>query len=282
MSFSINNNIPAMRAANALQRTSRALGKSYLNISSGVRDPSEDVAGTSIAAILYADQRIANAAIRNVNDGISLISIADSALENTTNVLFRMLEIAHQSANGVYQQTARSALQLEFVALGSEISRIADVTEFNGMKLLNEEGSISLQVGFNSRSYSEITFAKSLGTLLKLTLGSGMQLGVAVIGSTVAASLQRAREAITTIQEAIAIVGIERGNLGATESRLNSTIQGLQIAQENFAEAVSRIRDVDIAEEAAELTRNNILQQAGIAVLAQANQQPELLLKLLQ
>ena len=282
MSFSINNNIPAMRAANALQRTSRALGKSYLNISSGVRDASEDVAGTSIAAILYADQRIANAAIRNVNDGISLISIADSALENTTNVLFRMLEIAHQSANGVYQQTARSALQLEFVALGSEISRIANVTEFNGMKLLNEEGSISLQVGFNSRSYSEITFAKSLGTLMKLTIGSGVQLGIAVIGSNVAASLQKAYQAITAIEDAIAIVGIERGNLGATESRLNSTIQGLQIAQENFAEAVSRIRDVDIAEEAAELTRNNILQQAGIAVLAQANQQPELLLKLLQ
>ncbi len=282
MSFSINNNIPAMRAANALARTSRALGKNYLHIASGEKAPRTDVAGESVAAILNADARIASAAIRNVNDGISLISIADSALESTTNVLFRMLELAHQSANGVYSQVGRSALELEFVALGSEIARIADVTQFNGINLLNEAGSISLQVGFNSRSYSEISFAKSLGTFSRLTIGSGHTLGIALIDSTVAASQLKAYQAITAIEEAIAIVGIERGNLGATESRLNSTLQGLQVAHENFVEAVSRIRDVDIADEAAQLTRNNILQQAGIAVLAQANQQPELLLKLLQ
>ena len=281
MAFSINNNIPALRAANALARTSRALGKAYLNIASGEIAPRSNVAGESLAAILKADEKLAFAAIRNVNDGISLVSIAAGGLENITNVLFRMGEIAEQSANGVYQQTSRSALELEFVALGSEIARIASVTEFNGIKLLMEAGSITLQVGFDSQSHSQITFAKSLGTLMNLQLGSAAALAIGVIGSTVAASIQRAAEAITAIQEAIAIVGIERGNLGATESRLNSTIQGLQVAHENFAEAVSRIRDVDIADEAAQLTRLNVLQQAGVAVLAQANQQPELVLKLL-
>ena len=238
MSITIGSNISSLKAQRQLTKSTSSLSSTYSKLSSGMRinKASDDAAGLAIADSLKADQKIASVAIRNANDGISSIAIADGALSQVSDVLTRLAELAEQSANGVYSTDQRSALQNEFSALGSEIQRIALTTEFNGVKLLSGGAGITLQVGFDSNADSQIAIRNVTGT---------------------------------------------RGNLGAVESRLTVTINNLEVAKENFASAESQIRDVDVASEAAELTRLNILQQAGASVLAQANQQPGIALSLL-
>jgi flagellin len=196
-----------------------------------------------------------------------------------------MAELSEQSANGIFENTQRSALQLEFVALGSEIERIALTTTFNGLQLLSGGASVALQVGFNSTSNSQITFTGVDGTLAAIglaTIGtSGLIYSINAAGTAVAGQAA-ARSALDAVKLAIGSLTTNRGTLGAAESRLSVAITNLSVARENFAAAESQIRDVDVAEEAANLTRLNILQQAGAAVLAQANQQPSLALSLLQ
>ena len=222
-------------------------------------------------------------AIRNANDGISTIAIADSALGQIGNVLSRLAELSEQSANGVFSTTQRSALANEFIALGSEIERIAVTTAFNGVKLLSGSSTVTLQVGFNSASTSQISYAGVQGTLAALGLASAntSALSYSINAATEALGQSAARAALDAVGQAIQSLASTRGILGATESRLNVAINNLSVARENFASAESRIRDVDVASEAAELTRLGILQQAGAAVLAQANQQPALALSLL-
>jgi len=254
-------------------------------LSSGQRinKASDDAAGLAIADSLRADQRVASVAIRNANDGISTIAIADSALGEIGGVLSRLAELAEQSANGVYSNTQRSALQNEFVALASEIERIASTTVFNGVALISGGATTTLQVGFSSASTSQIQFSGVQGTLAALGLAntgtSALAYSISAAGSEGAQSA--ARLALDAVNEAISSLAVQRGNLGATEARLSVAIKNLSVSRENFAAAESRIRDVDVASESAELTRLNILQQAGAAVLAQANQQPQLALSLL-
>jgi flagellin len=193
-------------------------------------------------------------------------------------------ELAEQSANGVFSVTQRSALANEFIALSSEIERIATVTEFNGVKLLSGNNNLVLQVGFNSGSTSQISFQGVQGTLQALglaTAGSSV-LSYSINGSTISEGQSASRLALDAINNAISSLASTRGTLGAVESRLNVAITSLTVARENFLAAESRIRDVDVATEAAELTRLGILQQAGAAVLAQANQQPSLALSLIR
>jgi flagellin len=175
-------------------------------------------------------------------------------------------------------------LQNEFVALGSEIERIAVTTQFNGVKLLSGSGSITLQVGFNSGSTSQISYDGVQGTLAALGLAgtNTSSLTYSINAGTEALGQSAARNALDAVNAAITSLAATRGILGATESRLGVAINNLSVARENFASAESRIRDVDVAAEAAELTRLGILQQAGAAVLGQANQQPSLALSLLQ
>ena len=285
MAITISTNIASLQAQRRLAISSQQLSSTFEKLSSGQRinRASDDAAGLAIADALKADQRVASVAIRNANDGISTIAIADSALSEIGNVLTRLAELSEQSANGVFSTTQRSALSNEFVALGSEIERIANTTEFNGVRLLSGGGQLTLQVGFNSASTAQISFSGVQGTLaaLGLAAANSSALSFSINGSTIALGQDASRSALDAVRAAIGSLASTRGTLGATESRLQVTINNLQVARENFAAAESRIRDVDVATEAAELTRLGILQQAGASVLAQANQQPALALALL-
>ncbi|MBN8549522.1 MAG: flagellin FliC [Deltaproteobacteria bacterium] len=286
MGITLGSNIASLKAQRTLGLSTEALGRTFERLSSGQRinRASDDAAGLAIADSLKASQRVATVAIRNANDGISTIAIADSALGEIGNVLSRLAELAEQSANGVFSTVQRSALSNEFVALSSEIERIATTTQFNGVTLLSGGSQLTLQVGFNSGSTSQISFTGVQGTLQALGLaptGTSV-LTFSIQGGSVDAAQSASRNALDAINNAITSLASTRGTLGATESRLQVAINSLTVARENFAAAESRIRDVDVASEAAELTRLNILQQAGSAILAQANQQPSLALSLLR
>jgi flagellin len=286
MPITINSNIASLQAQRRLGIANEALNDTYQKLSSGQRinKASDDAAGLAIADSLKANQRVASVAIRNANDGISTVAIADGALNEIGNVLSRLAELSEQSANGTFSTTQRSALQNEFSALGSEIERIATVTSFNGVKLLSGGASVVLQVGFDSQSTSQISITNVSGTLTALGLaGSGSSaLSYSISGASITDGQSAARLALDAVNNAISSLASTRGNLGAAESRLRVSINNLQVARENFASAESRIRDVDVASEAAELTRLGILQQAGASILAQANQQPQLALTLLR
>jgi flagellin len=286
MSLNIRTNVPSLSSQRNLSETTTRLRTAYERLSSGLRinRAMDDAAGLAIAESLKADSRIASVAMRNANDGISIVAITDGAIEEITNILSRLAELAQQSANGVFSNDQRSALQLEFSALTSEVERIAMITQFNGKKLLSGGSSVIFQIGFDGSSLSQITYSGVQATLSALGLapqGSSAHL-YSINGATEIESQSASRLALDAIKTAIVSVTRNRGTLGAAESRLDITIKSLQVARENFMAAESVIRDVDVASEAAELTRLNILQQAGTAILAQANQQPELALQLLR
>lgn len=285
MPITIGNNIASLQAQRRLANATEKLSTTYERLSSGQRinKASDDAAGLAIADSLRADQRVAAVAVRNANDGISSIAIADGALAEIGNVLSRLAELSEQSANGVFSTTQRNALSNEFMSLGSEIERIAVTTEFNGVKLLSANDNLVLQVGFDSGSTSQIAITGITGTLggLGLATSGSSALSYSINGSTISEGQSASRQALDAVGRAISSLASVRGNLGAAESRLRVAINNLAVARENFAAAESRIRDVDVASEAAELTRLGILQQAGAAVLAQANQQPGLALSLL-
>lgn len=286
MALTVNTNIAALNAQRRLSNSTNALRQSFERLSSGLRivRARDDAAGLAIAEALRADSRIASVAIRNANDGISLISIADGALDQMGSVLTRMAELAEQSANGTLSSSQRSALNQEFVALGSEISRIAETTTFNNLQLLSGGATVSLQVGFDSGSNSQISFVGVQGTLESMGLATAgtKQLSYSLVaGESNDTARASSLSALDAVKAAISSLTTNRGALGAAESRLSVAITNLSVARENFTSAESQIRDVDVAEEAATLTRLNILQQAGAAVLAQANQQPALALSLL-
>lgn len=286
MTINIRTNVPSLIAQRNLGATSDRLNTAFERLSSGLRinRAKDDAAGLAIAEALRADSRVASVGIRNASDGISIISISDQAIGQIGNVLSRLSELAQQSANGVYANTQRSALANEFNALISEIERIAFTTTFNGLRLLSGGGEVIFQVGFDGSSTSQVSYRGVAATLEALGLArAGTSTPTfSIIGTSDLESQSAARQALDAISQAIGSVNRNRGALGAAESRLEVTISNLQVARENFQAAESRIRDVDVAGEAAELTRLNILQQAGAAVLAQANSQPQLALQLLR
>jgi flagellin len=286
MAITIGSNISSLQAQRRLANSSEALNSTFLKLSSGQRinKASDDAAGLAIADALKANIRIGQVAVRNANDGISSIGIADASLADIGNVLTRLAELAEQSANGTFSVTQRSALQNEFTALGSEIERIAVTTEFNGVKLLSGNSNLVLQVGFDSTSTSQIAFAGVQGTLAALGLAqaNNSSLTFSLNGINLDQGASASRLALDAVNRAVSSLASTRGVLGAAESRLRVAISNLSISRENLAAAESRIRDVDVATEAAELTRLNILQQAGASVLAQANQAPSLALSLLR
>ena len=286
MTITINSNIASLQAQRQLGIASESLQSTFQRLSSGQRinKAADDAAGLAIADALKANQRIAIVGVRNANDGISTVGIADGALAEVGNVLSRLSELATQSANGTFSTTQRSALQNEFSALASEIERIALTTKFNGVQLLSGGSSIVLQVGFDSASTSQITIQNVTGSLQALGLApsGSSNFSFSISGVSIADGQSAARLALDAVNAAIGSLAQTRGNLGAAESRLRVAINNLQVSKENYAAAESRIRDVDVASEAAELTRLNILQQAGASILAQANQGPSLALSLLR
>lgn len=273
MALTVNTNVPSLVGQRYLEESQSSLTKSLQRLSSGLRinSAADDAAGLAIADQLRADSRIASQAIRNANDGISALSIGEQALGKVGDILTRLTELASQSASEVITNTQRSALQEEFTSLVSEIDRISATTTFNGVSLLSAGTTVSLQVGLDGTTNSRISFSTVNAT------SSGIGLSSVAVSTSAAA-----QSALGTLVSAISTVVQRRGTLGSVESRLNTAISSLRVARENFQAAESRIRDTDVAAETANLTRQTVLQQAGIAVLAQANQQPSLALSLLR
>ena len=276
MALFVNTNLPSLNVQRHLEETGANLATSLERLSSGLRinNAYDDAAGLAIADKLGRDVRVSNQAIRNANDGISALAIGEKALGQVTSTLVRLSELASQSASGLVSDVQRSAIQEEFTALLSEIGRISNTTSFNGVQLLSAGTTVTLQVGLDATSTSQINFTSIDASV------SGI-LSVAQT-SIAASSLSSAQSALGLLTSAIATVAQKRGTLGAAESRLLTAISGLRVATENFSAAEARIRDADVASETANLTRASILQQAGVAVLGQANQQPQLALQLLR
>jgi flagellin len=275
MALIVNNNIASINAQRNLGVSSAQLEGSVARLSSGLRitRAADDAAGLGISETLRAQIRSINQAVRNSNDGISLLQIADGGAEGIGNLLGRLRELAEQSASGILGSNERSFLDQEFVALRSEIDRISAVTEFNGVKLLSGTGndSLSIQIGF--RSSANDTLSLSLKDLNTDTLS---------LTSVNVSTSANALSALSNIDSAISAVASARANVGSLQNRLDAAVQNLQVAGENITAAESRIRDADIAFETAKFVRNQILVQAGTSILAQANTLPQQALALLQ
>jgi flagellin len=273
MALTVNTNVGSLNAQRNLSNSQGALAKSMQRLSSGLRINSakDDAAGLAISDRMTAQIRGLNQAVRNANDGISLAQTAEGALSETTNILQRMRELAVQSANGTNTTSDRTSLNAEFSQLQAEIDRIANNTSFNGQVLLDGTFSttgMSFQIGADANQ----TISVSIGGATQATLG---------VDSLSVGSASGAQSAITAIDSAIDAVDTTRGSLGAVQNRFESTISNLSNISENLSAARSRILDADIAAETSAMTKNNILQQAGVSILAQANQTPQLALSLL-
>ena len=275
MALIVNNNIASINAQRNLGVSSSQLEGSVARLSSGLRitRAADDAAGLGISETLRAQIRSINQAVRNSNDGISLLQIADGGAEGIGNLLGRLRELAAQSASGILGANERSFLDQEFVALRSEIDRISAVTEFNGVKLLSGTGndSLSIQIGFRS----------SANDTLSLSL-KDLDTGALSLSTVNVSTSENALSALSNIDSAISAVASARANVGSLQNRLDAAVQNLQVASENITAAESRIRDADIAFETAKFVRNQILVQAGTSILAQANTLPQQALALLQ
>jgi len=274
MSIIINNNPASIAAQRNLTVNSSQLQKSVEHLSSGLRitRASDDAAGLAVSETLRAQIRSINQATRNANDGISLTQVADGAASTIGNLLARLRELSSQSASGTVGATQRSYLDQEFSALRSEIDRIASVSEFNGTPLLSgASNSFSVFVGFKSGAGNSID-----ATLNQLDLTS---IGLASVDISTA---NNAQSALGNIDSAISAVATARAGYGAIQNRFDAAIANLQVTSENFTAAESRIRDADIAYETSQFTKNQVLVQAGISVLAQANALPQQALALLR
>jgi len=284
----INHNISALNTYRQLSVNNTAGGKSLEKLSSGYRinRAGDDAAGLAISEKMRGQIRGLNQAERNAQDAISLIQTAEGALNETHSILQRMRELAVQAANDTYTQKDtvnnvdgdRDEIQKEIEQLTFEIERIAKDTQFNTMNLIDGSFEGTFQVGANENQ----TVTLSIGSMNAQALGLGTVSGNTISGGISLASQVSASAAITTIDKAIQKVSSERSKLGAMQNRLEHTINNLNTTAENLTASESRIRDVDMAKEMMEFTKNSILQQAATAMLAQANQQPQGVLQLLQ
>ena len=275
MGLRVNSNIASLNAQRSLSQTTDKLQANFRRLSTGLRisTASDDDAGLAISERFRGQIRSTAQAIRNAQDGISLTQTGEGALNEVSSILIRMRELAIQSSNGTVSGADRATLNEEFGDLIEEIDRIAKSTTFNGVSLLDGTGStITFQVGVGTTAGVD-TIQLSTSDTLASTLG----LSSLDIGSTGFPTV-----AVATLDVAINAVSRVRGEFGAAQNRLTTTIANLQIQSENLSAAESRIRDVDVAVETAALTRNSILQQAAISILSQANTQPQAALQLLQ
>ena len=274
MSMSIRTNVASLNAQRNLSSTQTALNSSMARLSSGFRitKAGDDAAGLGISTKLEAQIRSYNQAVRNANDGISVIQTTESALDNTANMLTRLRELAMQSASDGIGDSERGYINTEATNLTDEMDRIAQTTKFNGASLLDGTATtLDFHVGIESGSNDVISFTTLDATTA--TLFGGATLDLASKAGSVAA--------LDVIDTALGAVSDNRSTLGAAGNRLQSAIATIQSFNEQLSAANSRIKDVDVAEETSAMARSNILQQAGVSVLAQANQQPQLALKLL-
>ncbi|MDH5492157.1 MAG: flagellin [Myxococcales bacterium] len=280
MAFSIQTNVSSLNAQRNLSKTQSSMGGSLARLSSGLRinRAGEDAAGLAISENLKSQVRSLSQAERNANDGISLLQTAEGAMSEVGSIMGRMRELSIQAATDTVGSTERGFLNQEFDALLSEVDRVAAVTEFNGTQLLDGSATaVDFQVGINNSANDRITVG--IADMRTATLGTGA--GATALSTVDISTKTGAQNALAVIDDALQDVSTGRADIGSTQNRLNITVSNLGSARENLAAANSRIRDVDVAEETANLTRQNILMQAGVSVLAQANQAPSLALSLL-
>ncbi len=274
MGIRINTNIGSLNTQRHLYNTTMRFQKSMEKLSSGLRinRAGDDAAGLAISEGLKADIAALDQASRNAADGVSLVQTGEGALDEVSNILVRMKELAEQSLNGTLGDSERTYLDSEYSALTSEIDRISDATEFNGVKLLDGTGgSVNIQVGIGSAATDRV--AVDLGDNMdSANLGTGTAVDTAT----------NAQTAIGEIDDAIDNVSSKRADFGAIQNRLESSIRNIGMTAENLSAANSRIRDVDVAKETSVMTSNQILQQAGVSILAQANTTSGLALSLLR
>ncbi len=275
MPLYINTNVASLESQRSLSNASASLNTSFQRLSSGMRinTAADDAAGLGISESLKAQVRSLGVAERNSNNAISMSQTAEGALGQVGNMLGRMREIAVQGANGDLTATDRGYLNTEFTALRDEITRIADSTKFNGKDLLSGASTaVTFQVGINTAADQ-----------ISVTFGGVDLTSLGINASTVdGATATNAQASITALDGAIGAVSSRRADFGASMNRLTNTVSNLQSMKSNMSAANSRIRDVDVAEESAALARTQVLQQAAVSMLSQANQAPQLALSLLR
>jgi flagellin len=276
----INTNVMSLNAQRNLASNQGEMSTAIQRLSTGLRVNSakDDAAGLAIANRMAAQSRGMNVAIRNANDGISLAQTAEGALGKVTDMLQRMRELAVQSANASNTSADRTSLNAEFRQLGDEIDRTLQGTRFNGQAILaGSAGALRYQIGANNASSDQLTVTSSnMATNASVAAISASTAVISGTSGTVAATM------ISTLDAAIDAVNSERATYGAMQNRFEAVISNLQISAENQDAARSRIMDADFAKETAALTRAQILQQAGTAMLAQANAAPQSVLSLLR
>ncbi len=295
MSLIINNNMMAANAARNLGNSYNRLSTSVRRLSSGLRvgNAADDAAGLAIRELMRADIASLNQGVRNANDAISMIQTADGALGVIDEKLIRMKELAEQAATGTYNSDQRLMIESEYQAMASEITRIANATDFNGVHLLNgnlsnnthsgtglqSTGKMKIHFGSANDSAEDYYYVK-IGSSTASALGVGNQAASTMKAYTVSTQSQ-AQKALEGLQSAIVSKDKIRASLGAMQNRLENTISNLQIQAENLQSAESRISDVDVATEMTEFVRNQVLTQAAVAMLSQANSLPQMALQLM-
>lgn len=273
MGLRVNTNIASLTAQRNLSQVTSRLSGNFSRLSSGLRiaTAADDAAGLAISERMRAQIRSLGAATRNAQDGISLVQTAEGALGEVSNILGRMRELAVQAANGTLSQADRTTINTEVTALQSEMDRVAGTSSFNGINLLNAASTVSIQVGINSGEVIAVNLSDAQASALGVDSAN--------VNTTDVAS---ATGSLALLDAAIGTINTIRGGLGASQNRLQSAVSSIMNSKENLSAAESRIRDVDVAFETADLTRNTILQQAAVSVLQQANTQPQIALSLLQ
>lgn len=308
MSLVINTNLMALNASRNLSDAYGRLGTSTRRLSSGLRvgTAADDAAGLAIRELMRADIASMRQGIRNANDAVSMVQTADGALQVIDEKLIRMKELAEQAATGTYNSDQRLIIDSEYQAMASEITRIANATQFNGIYLLNgnlssaEEnparwgtdhdgsglypsGALKIHFGVGNSEREDYYYIKiGLATASGLKLGNNRDISNGVTAGHNISTQQNAQEALDAINEAIISKDKIRASLGALQNRLENTITNLQIQAENLQAAESRISDVDVATEMTEFVRNQILTQSAVAMLAQANALPRMAMQLIQ
>jgi flagellin len=273
MGLSIRTNVSALDAQKNLMGTENDLNSSLAKLSSGFRitKAADDAAGLAISVNLGAQIKSYNQSVRNANDAINVVQTADSSLNETQNILTRLRELASQSASSGVSNTERGYIQNEVDGLISEVDRIANATEYNGVSLLNTSAALTFQVGIrNVAANDQIVVTTSSAT--------STTLGVSALSLS---TLTGAESALGAIDAALQSVSSTRATLGAQQNRFETVINVATQASVSLSSAKSRIMDVDVAEETSNMSRTQILMQAGVSVLAQANQMPQIALKLL-
>ena len=276
----INHNMNAMNAHRNMGVNNNNAAKAMEKLSSGLRinRAGDDAAGLAISEKMRGQIRGLDQASRNAQDGISLIQTAEGALNETTNILQRMRELSVQAANDTNATSDRVAIRTELTALQDEITRIADTTKFNGKNLINSAAAngaaLNIQVGANSGEGIKITLANMAASVIGVT--------TTLVSNISAGTAGDANKLTTAIDEALVKVSTQRAKFGAIQNRLEHTIKNVDNTSENLQSAESRVRDVDMAKEMMNYSKNNILNQAAQSMLAQANQQPQNVLNLLR